>query len=468
MKGYIKSFVFFFSICLITPSFAAGALDHFEVILGKESAKVGEALDITISAVDKNNEIITDYTGDILVFSESDKEAEFPNDLSENSYSFTTSNEGSVKFENAVQFKNAGKQDVYVYDLNDENILGLAEVTITENQAGANLDIEIQSPENGITIGQDSILVSGTTQKNYQVRISVNNSEGIFTTTNDQGVFEKKIEDLQQGANSIQAFVLDADDKVVGESKAISVKVDASLPSFKSITITPEGNVAADAPITITVVSSIGLTEVQAIIDDAITVLEEGKDGIYTGKSRAPKVDGKYGVDIIMKDEFAHEVREANAATLIVSGVALNAGPEEAKVETIEPNSPNAQVELDLKITGIELTELKTKSILTWDAVDDAKSYNVYKKVSATQIELVENVLEPRYEIAIVGDEMKYDDFAIKAVAMTASGETIQGDLSEMTKVQTGPGLYILLALLAFLITGGVFYISQNSGKRYS
>jgi len=33
--------------------------------------------------------------------------------------------------------------------------------------------------------------------------------------------------------------------------------VDASLPSFKSITITPEGNVAADAPITITVVSSI-------------------------------------------------------------------------------------------------------------------------------------------------------------------------------------------------------------------
>ena len=434
----------------------------------KESAKVGEALDITISAVDKNNEIITDYTWDILVFSESDKEAEFPNDLSENSYSFTTSNEWSVKFENAVQFKNAWKQDVYVYDLNDENILGLAEVTITENQAGANLDIEIQSPENGITIGQDSILVSGTTQKNYQVRISVNNSEGIFTTTNDQWVFEKKIEDLQQWANSIQAFVLDADDKVVGESKAISVKVDASLPSFKSITITPEGNVAADAPITITVVSSIWLTEVQAIIDDAITVLEEWKDWIYTGKSRAPKVDGKYWVDIIMKDEFAHEVREANAATLIVSWVALNAWPEEAKVETIEPNSPNAQVELDLKITGIELTELKTKSILTWDAVDDAKSYNVYKKVSATQIELVENVLEPRYEIAIVGDEMKYDDFAIKAVAMTASWETIQGDLSEMTKVQTGPGLYILLALLAFLITGWVFYISQNSWKRYS
>jgi len=57
------------------------------------------------------------------VFSESDTEAEFPNDLAENSYSFTVANEGSVKFENAVKFNNAGVQDIYVYDLNDENIL---------------------------------------------------------------------------------------------------------------------------------------------------------------------------------------------------------------------------------------------------------------------------------------------------------------------------------------------------------
>jgi len=48
---------------------------------------------LTINAVDKNGEIVTDYTGDILVFSESDPKAEFPNDLAENSYSFTAVNE---------------------------------------------------------------------------------------------------------------------------------------------------------------------------------------------------------------------------------------------------------------------------------------------------------------------------------------------------------------------------------------
>ena len=111
--------------------YAAWVLDHFEVVLGKTEAKVWEALDITISAVDKNSEIIIDYTGDILVFSESDAEAEFPNDLSENSYTFTIANEGSVKFENAVRFNNSGKQDVYVYDLSDEKILGVAEIDIS-------------------------------------------------------------------------------------------------------------------------------------------------------------------------------------------------------------------------------------------------------------------------------------------------------------------------------------------------
>jgi hypothetical protein len=36
---------------------------------------------------------VTNYRGDILVFSETDAQAEFPNDLAENKYSFTEINE---------------------------------------------------------------------------------------------------------------------------------------------------------------------------------------------------------------------------------------------------------------------------------------------------------------------------------------------------------------------------------------
>ncbi len=265
--------------------------------------------------------------------------------------------------------------------------------------------------------------VSGKTQKNYQIQVVLNESQKIPTTSNAEGIFEVKVENLKDGANTIQANVLDADDVIVGESTKISVKINAEAPSFKSISITPVGEVAAESEISIEVVSNTGLTEVQVLIDDVITKLKEEKDGIYKGKTLAPKNAGKYGVDVVLKDEFAHETREANAAILIVTPKLTAAG--EKIVETI-PTTPSVLQELDLTITGIEVTELKTKSILTWKALPDAESYNVYKKISATQVELVENVKEARFEIDIVGDEIKYDDFAIKAVGKTASGELVQ------------------------------------------
>jgi fibronectin type 3 domain-containing protein len=45
---------------------------------------------------------------------------------------------------------------------------------------------------------------------------------------------------------------------------------------------------------------------------------------------------------------------------------------------------------------------MKSKSILAWDKIDKASSYNVYKKNKTSgQFELVKNVKEPRIEINI-------------------------------------------------------------------
>ncbi len=463
MKWYIKIILLFFLSSLSPSIFAAGALDHFEIVLWKEEAKAGEALDVTISAVDKNDEILTDYTGDILVFSESDSEAEFPDDLSTNSYSFLTANEGSVKFENAVKFNNPGVQDIYVYDLNDENILGVAEVTIIEDQKISNADIKIVSPENGVTIGKNVFLVSGTTQKNHQVRIAINSEQDLFTTSNSDGVFEKEIEWLQEWANTIQAFILDADNEKIGESEIVEIKINSNAPVFKSITVDPAGEVSAESEIKIQVVSTTGLREVQVIINDVITKLEEWANGIYTATTIAPKDPGEYGVDIILKDDFAHETREREVETLtIVPGVPLESGDvkvvEEPKEEAPAPKTQ----ELDLSIKDIKVVELKTRSVVTWAELPDARSYNVYKKSADGKIELLENVKKPRFEIAITWDVVRYEDFAIKAVGQTSSGQVVQWDLSEMTQVKTGPELYIFMFLMAMLLSSWIFFMRKN------
>lgn len=462
MKRYILSLLFVLGFLSFSAAFAAD-LDGFEVTLEKESAKVGEAVDLTIIAIDKDGNPVKDYTGEILVFSQSDDDAEFPNDLSKSTYQFTKANEGMVKFENAVQFTKTGLQNVHVYDMDDNNALWIAEITISESADVKNIDIEILSPENGVTLGTNSVKVSGKTQKNYQVVIVHNETQKIPGTSNAEGVFEVEVTNLQNGENTIVAQVLDAEDKVVGESSKINVKINSTAPEFKSISITPEGEVESEAAITIEVISNIGLREVQAVINDVIFTLKEEKDGVYVGKWLAPKEPGKYGVNVILKDEFAHETRESNAAVLIVTP-ALTAATATGKViETIPLQAAPILEELDLTITGIEVTELKTKSVITWKALADAYSYNVYKKISDTQIELVANVTEPRFEVDIVGDEIKYDDFAIKGVGKTASGEIVQGNLSDMTKVKTGPELYILLAFIALLLSAGFFYMKRDS-----
>lgn len=467
IKWYIKTLSFLFALLSFSSTFAAGTLDHFEIVLGKTEAKVWDALDITISAVDKNSEIVTDYTGDILVFSESDAQAEFPNDLAENSYSFTTANEGSVKFENAVKFQNVGKQDIYVYDLNDENILWVAEIDISAEEVLKNLEVLILSPENWVTLWKNNVTISGTTQKNHQVRVVLNNDQDYFTTSNAEWVFEKEVDALQEWTNALQAFVLNADNEVIGQSDRVDIKINSNAPEFKKLTISPTGEVEAESEISMELVSNAGLSKAQVIINDIITNLEEEKDGIYRAASLAPSEAGEYSVDVLLTDEFAHETQERGVETLTIVAIPeLEAPSEEPKVEEvieIIEDTPADDIELDLSIVDIEVTELKTKSVITWKKLEDAEKYNVYKKIADNKVSLIETTTEARYEIEITGDEIKYEDFAIKAIGKTASGETIQWDLSEMTKVKTGPEMYVFMALIALLLTSGLFFMRKNN-----
>ena len=461
MKIFQHIFLIFSFLSLFTfQALAAGTLDHFEVELSKESAKVGEWLDITIKAVDKNGEVVVDYAGDVLVFSESDPEAIFPKELSENSYTFTKADEGEAKFENAVSFKNKGKQDIYVYDLGDDSLLWVAEVEISEDSTPASLDIAILSPENGVTIGTNNVTISGTSQKNHQIKITLNGTQEFMTTSNSEGVFEKAIEGLKDGENIFQAIVLDADNKSIWESEKVSLKISSNAPEYKSIKIDPKGEMAGETPISVEVIASQGLSDVKVSINDVITALDEEKSGIYKGKIYAPTASGSYGIDVILKDEFGHETKKEDVEQVIVKALELNAAPDGT---TIEELSVAVETELKLDITGIKVTELKDRSIVTWDPVKDATSYNVYKKIDATKMELLENVKDPRFEIQITGEEIKYDYFAIKALGATASGEVVQGNLSDMTKVKTGPGLYLLLALLAFALAGSGMYLRKKA-----
>ena len=467
----------FGSLLLWLSSVQAAGIDHFEVKLSPENSKVGEALDLEIEAVDKNNNIIDDYNGTILIFSESDPEAELPSALEENTYTFSASDQWKIKFENAVKFKAKWNQDIYIYDLNDDTVLWIWEAVIEEDEKETLIDIEILYPESWLTIPNNTINLSGTSKKNHTIKLIINGTTELLVTTNNQLLFEKTIEDLQNGENTFRAQVLNSDEEVVWESDEVKISVESNLPRLKNIKTTPE-QIEAENSFDIEIITTEGLSEVNVIMNETLTKLQkdERDEALWKKSIYAPADAGNYQIDVILKDEIWHEVKEVWASSIIVTAVELKAAElveweefttnenteTDKKEETESSEDSNKK---DLKITGIKVVELKSKSIVTWDEVDGEESYNVYKKEKNEKLELIWNTNTPEFEIEFGGDKIKYDYFSIKAVWRiddgSDTGEIYEWSLSDATKVQTGPEV-LLLFILALFVWWIVFVFNKR------
>lgn len=435
---------------------AAWTVDHFTLEVNKDTTKIGEAIDLTVKAVDKDNNVVSNYMGSILIFSESDTNAEFPGTtIKDNTYKFTAADQWKVKFENAIKFSMNGKQDISVYDSENDTILGKTEVTVGWTSAGTTTwseEIKISSPENWTTVWTDSIKVSWTTIKNHKVKVTLNGSKTFDTTSNDSGTFEIQITDIESGDSVLKAMVLDADGKTIWESTEVKISSQSNAPKMNSIAISPEWELDAETEISVEVLATKGLKEVEAVINDTVTKLEETSDGKYTGKINAPTEAWVYAIDINLTDDLGHKTENKAAKSITVK--AMNAASTWAL-------SVWTGMVLDT-VKNLKLVKMKTKSILTWDKVENAVSYNVYKKDPTTwEMKLITNVTEPRYEVEITWDKVTYEDFAIKAFGKDWDKEIESADYSEMTKVQTGP-TEIFLAILAVLLAAGFVYFKRR------
>jgi len=455
MKTSKKLILAFLASTLFSfPSVFAAWIDHFEVNLKPNTAEIGEALDLTIKAVDKNNTVVPDYVWTILIFSESDPEAELPSALKDNTYTYKLSDEWVIKFENAVKFKSPWTQDIHIYDLNDDTVFWIAEAKISEKKVAQNLDIEIISPESGLTIWENKIWISWKTKKNHQVKIILNNSDETSTTSNWTWIFEVEVNNLTDWDNVIKAQVLDADWNIVWESKETSISVNIDNLNIKNIKVTPE-SVDPENSFEVEIVANPKLDSVQIILNDIVTKLEETTDWVYTAKIYAPKETGVYKIDVKVKDELGHEKTEIWSSSITVNQVELSSAVEHVSKKVtpvaIKNTTSDTNIKKDLKIKWLKLVELKTKSILSWDKVKWVDSYNIYKKTNDRKLELITNVKDTTFEVVMWNGKEKYDYFAVKAVSKTASWEVYEWSLSDATKIKTGPEILILLLLSLFI-----------------
>ena len=468
VKQIIKITSVILALWIYSISFWANP-DSFKVEVTPTKVKIWEAVDVTITAVDKNWAVMKDYVWEILIFSQTDQKAEFPWVLSENTYKFKTSDAWKVKFENAVKFSKNWNQDINVYDVTLEDIFWYAEVVVWDgawaSSSWSTSEIKITSPQNNITLWSKSLKLTWTALKNYKIDIYINWTKATQVISNNEWLFEAQLTTLVDWQNTIKAKMIDSNNKVIWESPDTFVTIESTWAKIQSITLNPDWEIDAETQINVEVKSAKDLPTVMIMLNDVVENLKQVSPWVYTWTIKAPKEPGEYKMDVVLKNELWIESKEIWAKTITVKKVELAAPQEETPVEMpkeeVKVNCDDFKSQLEIKDT--KLVKLKTKSILTWDKVEKASSYNIYKKDKDTwEMILVINSIETKFEVNISWDVVTYDDFAVKAVFKDSVCNVEATNFTKMTKIQTWPK-EIWIIIISILLTWAIFIFRRKT-----
>jgi hypothetical protein len=174
MKKFLSSLIalFLVSSSIAPLAFSATTATQIEII-APTTARVGEAIDITLRAVDKDNKVVPTYRGSVIFNTDNIGDI-YP--APGKTVTFTADDSGEKKFSKGIVFKKSGKQKIFVYDVSDEiqgevviNVSAESTTPVTNDQT-----VTIITPENGTKITGDMVMVSGKTRKNSKVIIKLN------------------------------------------------------------------------------------------------------------------------------------------------------------------------------------------------------------------------------------------------------------------------------------------------------
>ncbi len=114
------------------------------------------------------------------------------------------------------------------------------------------------------------------------------------------------------------------------------------------------------------------------------------------------------------------------------------------------------------KVSGVTVKKSGSRSILSWDKLDDAASYQIFKKDASGEYTMIDEVTDTTYTINIdmSAEEEVFEDFQIRATCKNGN-ITGEGSYSDSVSVQTGPAA---IALMMLLVASGVAFILMKRG----
>ncbi len=297
---------------------APGKIHHFAII-APPTAKVWEAIDITVEARDKDDKVISGYRGSVYFSSETDFGATIP--AQGRAVAFKESDNGVLKLSKGVTFKRTGNQKLSVNDLT-EDADGSITIRIEENStswsgSGNTETITITTPEKWSAITSDSVMVSGKTKKNSKVVLKLNGNEVGTVISDDTGLFTKSLSNISQSTNILTASVLDGNNAVIGATE-VQFGTATTGPKYYNTSVLPGLDVEVSTGVTFTIDAEPAMTAVLITLDNSELTTREQSPGKYIASTTAPAKPGNYPVNVKIKNVLGQSTEKNSAVILNV------------------------------------------------------------------------------------------------------------------------------------------------------
>jgi len=184
---------------------------------------------------------------------------------------------------------------------------------------------------------------------------------------------------------------------------------------------------------------------------------------------------GKYTKEVITYEKI--EIKEDGRYTWYIPNIPVGeyfstiiALDKDKKDTPIDSDEQTFTIALDAaptcfieKVSGIRVDKASdTHSIIHWDKLKDATSYQVFKKDASGEFAMIDEITTNQFRINIdtTAQQVTYEDFRVRGICKNGSyvGE---GDFSESVAVPTGPEMIIFFALF---IASGIAFILVRRG----
>lgn len=256
-------------------------IDRFQITAPSTMTAGVEAPKITISAVDRDGNIVEDYVGTVL-FSSSDPDATLPNF---GKYTFKDRDLGAKEFPLVLKFRANGEQIFRVEDQNDNRITGEASIMVSGSSVtgGGTKTITVTSHKDGDSVNTTSIVLTGKGPA-FANLIVMGGTEDQSVATDADGTFSIP---LTLNASQKDFTIRVRDDAGRNDSGPIHLILDQEAPVIKTVTFSPDEPQAGDK-ILVTAESDPGLKSLVMTIDKTaaslssdVVLKETGSTGSY-------------------------------------------------------------------------------------------------------------------------------------------------------------------------------------------